>query len=276
MILVTGATGNAGGAVTRALVDAGAEVRALARDASGPAVPGGVHTVVGDLNRPETLAPHLAGVTSAFLLSGYDGFAETLENMKRAGVERVVLLSGGAAVATDVTNPISQYMIRSEEAVRGGEMAWTILRPYEFMSNALRWAEQLRGGDVVRAPFANVGVAVIDPRDIAAVAAIALLAEGHENKTYRLSGPQTLLPEDRVRILCEVLGRELRFEAQPDDEARAEMGANMPPEYVDAFIHFYVDGWVEESQVRSTVKQVTERDPRSFQDWAREHTDIFR
>jgi uncharacterized protein YbjT (DUF2867 family) len=155
-------------------------------------------------------------------------------------------------------------------------MAWTILRPYEFMSNALRWAEQLRAGDVVRAPFANVSVAVIDPRDIAAVAVEALLGEGHEGKSYRLSGPQSLLPEDRVRILAAVLGRELRFEAQPDDEARVEMSASMPPEYVDAFMHFYVDGWVAESQVLSTVEEITGREPRAFEQWGTEHADSFR
>jgi len=236
----------------------------------------GAEPAVGDVNRPETLKPHLEGITGVFLLSGYEGFDETLASMREAGVKRVVLLSGGAAVAADVSNPISQYMIRSEDAVRGAGMAWTILRPYEFMSNALRWVEQLRDGDVVRAPFANVRVAVIDPRDIAAVAAAALLAEGHESKTYRLSGPQALLPEDRVRILAAVLGRELRFEAQPDDEARTEMSASMPPEYVDAFIHFYVDGWVEESQVLSTVEEVTGTEPRTFEQWAVQHADRFR
>ena len=57
------------------------------------------------------------------------------------------------------------------------------------MSNALRWRDQLREGDVVREPFANVPVAVIDPHDIAAVAASALRAEGHDGRTYVLSGP---------------------------------------------------------------------------------------
>jgi uncharacterized protein YbjT (DUF2867 family) len=275
MILVTGATGNAGGAVVRALVDAGQAVRALVRDAESSPLPQGVEVALGDLNRPETLKRHLEGVTGVFLLSGYEGLDETLANMREAGVERIVLLSGGAAVATDPSNPISQYMIRSEEAVRGAKMAWTILRPYEFMSNALRWAEQLRDGDVIRAPFANVGVAVIDPRDIAAVAVTALLEEGHEGKAYRLSGPRTLLPEDRVRILGRALGRELRFEAQPDDEARAEMSASMPPEYVDAFMHFYVDGWVAESQVLPTVEEVTGREPRTFEQWAVEHAGSF-
>jgi uncharacterized protein YbjT (DUF2867 family) len=276
MILVTGGTGNAGGAVVRALVDRGEQVRALVRDEKAGSVPQAAQRAVGDLNRPETLKPHLDGVAAAFLLSGYEGLDETLANMRAAGVERIVLLSGGAAVATEVDNPISQYMTRSEEAVRGSGLAWTILRPYEFMSNALRWAEQLRAGDVVRAPFANVSVAVIDPRDIAAVAVAALLEKGHESKSYRLSGPESLLPEDRLRVLGGALGRDLRFEAQSEDEARAEMSASMPREYVDAFVNFYVGGWVEESQVLSTVREVTGREPGTFEQWARANSAAFR
>lgn len=236
MILVTGARGNAGTAVVRALLERGERVRALVRDLETRLAADGVEPVIGDLNRPETIEPHLTGVAGVFLLSGYDRLDETLAGMRAAGVQRVVLLSGGAAVAADANNPISQYMLGSERAVQGTGMAWTILRPYEFMSNTARWAEQLRAGDVVRAPFANTSVAVIDPRDIGAVAATALLEEGHAGKSYRLSGPQSLLPEERVRILGAALGRKLRFEAQSDDEARAEMGASMPPEYVEAQI----------------------------------------
>src|SRR5215217_1258048 len=202
MILVTGATGNAGGAV------------------------------VGDLDRPASLTGALAGARGLFLLPGYRDMPGVLAKARGAGVETVVLLSGGAAVATDVGNPISRYMIGSEDAVRDSGLAWTILRPHEFMSNALRWASQVRAG-LVRAPFAQVSVAVIDPRDIAAAAVAALLDPRHEGKAYRLSGPESLLPEQRVHMLGEVLGRELRFEGQPDDEAKAEMSDSMPPEYVN-------------------------------------------
>jgi uncharacterized protein YbjT (DUF2867 family) len=143
------------------------------------------------------------------------------------------------------------------------------------MSNALRWRDQLKAGDVVVEPFANVRVAVIDPHDIAAVAARALLDDGHEGRSYVLSGPQALLPADRVRLLGAALGRELRFEAQSDAEARAQMSAQMPVEYVDAFFDFYVDGSLDESQVQPTVEEVIGRAPRSFEQWAAEHADAF-
>jgi uncharacterized protein YbjT (DUF2867 family) len=274
MILVTGATGNAGGAVVRALVERDEHVRGLVRSADA-ILPSGAEAVVGDLDRPASLTEALAGARGLFLLSGYRDMPGLLAKARGAGVERVVLLSGGAAVATDVSNPISRYMIRSEEAVRDSGLAWTILRPHEFMSNALRWASQVRAG-LVRAPFAQVSVAVIDPRDIAAAAVAALLDPRHEGKTYRLSGPESLLPEQRVQMLGEVLGRELRFEGQPDDEAKAEMSDSMPPEYVDAFIGFNSGGWLDESPVLPTVEEITGRRPGTFEGWAFDHVEAFR
>ena len=79
-----------------------------------------------------------------------------------------------------------------------------------------------------------------------------------------------------MAILGEVLGRELRFEAQSDDEARAEMSETMPPEYVDAFMAFFAEGTLDESEVLPTVEQVTGRPPRNYREWATEHADAFR
>jgi uncharacterized protein YbjT (DUF2867 family) len=273
LIFVTGATGNAGGAVVRALAAAGEPVRALVR--GGADLPAGVEQVTGDLNRAETLRPHLEGVQAAFLLSGYDGLAETLAAMGEAGVRRVVLLSSSAAPSGDMTNAVARYHILSERAVRESGLAWTFLQPDSFMTNTFQWIPQLRAGDVVRAPFGDVRVATIDPDDVGAVAAAALTSSAHEGRTYRLSGPESLLPADRVATLARVVGRELRFEAQSDDEARAEMSESMPPEYVDAFMSFFADGTLDESEVLPTVREVTGREPRSFEAWARAHADAF-
>jgi uncharacterized protein YbjT (DUF2867 family) len=174
VILVTGATGNAGGAVVRALVNSGEQVRALVRDSDHAPLPTGVEAVAGDLNEPATLAGHLEAVCAAFLLSGYEGLEETLANMRRAGVERVVLLSSSAAPAGDLTNAVARYHILSERAVRESGLGWTFLQPNTFMTNTFRWIPQLRLRDVIRAPFADVSVATIDPDDIGAVAAVGV------------------------------------------------------------------------------------------------------
>jgi uncharacterized protein YbjT (DUF2867 family) len=274
VILVTGATGNAGRAVVRALLDRGEQVRALVRDGAG-SLPEGVARAVGDLNRPDTLTAHLDDVDAVFLLSGYDGLEQTLADMRNAGVGRVVLLSSSAAPGGDLSNAVARYHILSEQAVRESGLAWTFLRPNSFMSNALRWRPQLHAGDVVRLPFADVAVASIDPDDLGAVAAAALTEPGHQGRAYRLSGPQSLRPAEQVAIVGRALGRELRFEAQSDEEARAEMSRSMPPEYVEAFMRFFAEGDVDESAVLPTVAELTGRQPRSFERWASAHSEDF-
>jgi uncharacterized protein YbjT (DUF2867 family) len=275
VILVSGATGNIGRELVEQLSAAAVPVRALVR-APDVQLPDGVQRAIGNLNEPDSVTPALEGVTGVFLLPGYRDLPGLLKRAGGAGVERVVLLSGGSAVASDPDNAISRYMLASEQDVRASGLQWTILRPCAFMSNALRWIPQLRAGDLVTLPFANVANAVIDPHDIAAVASAALLSGGHEGRAYRLSGPEALLPADQVRILGEALERELRFQAQSDEEARAEMSQAMPTEYVDAFFSFYVGGTLDESQVLPTVEEVTGERPRSFEQWVAHHADMFR
>jgi uncharacterized protein YbjT (DUF2867 family) len=277
MILVTGATGNIGGELVRVLADAGEDVRALIRrNADRSALPAGVEGFIGDLNRPETLSAALAGVRGVHLLSGYQDMPGLLAEMSRAGVEHVVLQSSSAVPGGDMTNAVARYHILSEAAVRESGIAWTFLQPNSFMSNTLQWVPQLQAGAVVRAAFPDVRVATIDPYDVASVSALALTSKGHEGQSYRLSGPESLLPADRVAVLADVLGRELRFEGQSDAEARAEMSESMPAEYVEAFFSFFADGKLDESQVLPTVQEVTGRPPRSFEEWTRAHADAFR
>lgn len=272
MILVTGATGNVGSELVHALARAGEPVRALVRRPTDlPA-----ERVVGDLNHPESLGPALDGVRAVFLLPGYQDMCGLLTRIRQAGVERVVLLSGMSVVADDTRNAVSEYMIRSEDAVRESGLAWTFLRPNAFMSNALRWLPQLRAGDTVRDAFGTVPVASVDPYDIAAVALRALLDPGHEERIHPLSGPEPLLPAQRLAVLGEVLGRDLRFEALSDEEGRADMAAaGVPEPYIRAFFGFYADGTLDESRVYPTVEKITGRPPRTFREWATDHRAEF-
>lgn len=276
MILVTGATGNVGGELVEALLDADQNVRALTRSSRPSTLPAEVEAVVGDLNQPNTLDAALAKVSGVFLLSGYADMPGLLSAIRDAGTERVVLLSSGAVAGGDTSNAVVRYNALSEKAVRESGVPWTILRPSGFHSNALQWVAQLRDGNVIREPFAQVPVAAIDPYDIAAVAALALTAPGHESATYRLTGPEPILPADRVRILADVLQRQLRLEPLSDAEARAQMSRDMPVDYVDAFMSFFADRAYDDSLVRPTVQQLLARHPRSFQQWAAAHAKSFR
>ncbi len=274
MILVTGATGNVGRELVRALAARGASVRALARRSAGTTFPGTVEVVSGDLAAPESLGGTLAGVRKAFLLGGFTS-VDLVRRLADAGVEHVVVLTSRCVVGGKPDNAITGWRLDAEAAVRGSGIPWTILHPSGFHSNALRWLPQLQRGDVVRAPWPDVPIASIDPADIAAVAATALSEPGHEHTAPTLSGPQPLTPGEQVSILARVLGRPLRFEAQSDAEARAELSVDTPAPVVDGFFRFFSDGEFDDSPVVDTVRELTGRAPRTFEQWAREHASEY-
>jgi uncharacterized protein YbjT (DUF2867 family) len=275
MILVTGATGNVGGELVSALLARGEPVRATVRDPSRASVPAGVEVVQGDLEFPESMTTALTGIRGIFLLGGWSDMPEILRRAARAGAERIVLLTSRCVVGGRPDNAITRMWLDSEAAVRGAGIAWTVLRPSGFQSNALRWLPQLRAGDVVRAPWPHLSSAVIDPADIAAVAATVLTEHGHDGVAHALSGPEALSPADQVATLARVLARPLRYEPISDEQARSEMAESTPAAYVDAFFRFYSDGEFDDSAVLDTVSGITGRPPGTFEDWATAHAAAF-
>lgn len=213
---------------------------------------------------------------AAFLLAGYNDMPGILADMKTAGVQRVVLLSTGAVPGGDLDNAVVRFNVVSEAAVRDSGLGWTVLRPSGFMSNTLQWVPQLRQGDAVREPFADVPIAVIDPADIGAVAAAVLLGGGHQGRSYRLTGPVALLPEDRARILGDVLGRRIVLTAESDEEARQRMSESMPADMADSFFQFFRRGGYEDSQINHVGPGLLGRPLRSFREWSERHADAFR
>ena len=270
-VLVTGATGNAGGAVVEALAEQGIPGRALVR--SERELPAGIEPVVGDLNRPETFVDALPAVTGIFLMSGYERLDELLANAVHAGVRKVVVLSS-SSLDGDVTNAVAAYHHATEEAVRASGLAWTFLRPNSFMSNTLRWRDQLRAGDEVRVQFPDVPVSTIHPRDIGDVSVRALQG-GHDGHVLRLTGPVALTPVEQVAILADALGRPLTAYPMSRAETHDALFASMPEPYARAVEGFFGDRTIDETTVNGTVAEVTGHQPRTLQAWAQENAALF-
>ena len=198
MILVTGATGTVGSALVRELLARGAEVLALTRDPAKIRPQPGL-TVTTTPRRADAaflVAPAGPGIPAvdASLLSAI------------TGTPRVVKLSAiGTPDGPDPDNPFAWHQ-PGEQALRESDHEWTILRPSSFASNSLAWAADIRAGRPIANLFGDGKQGVIDPADIAAVAAEALLVGGHHGRTYTLTGPELISLPEQVTQLGEVLG----------------------------------------------------------------------
>jgi uncharacterized protein YbjT (DUF2867 family) len=275
MILISGATGTIGSEVVKALLPAHAEhIRVLTRN-PGAVFPEGTEKVVADLGDGD-LAPALDGVRAVFSLSEGLNIAAHGQRLitaaQQAGVERIVKLSV-RNVAHGATDPITTLHRAGEEAIRDSGIGWTFLRPTAFMSNALNWTGMIAGDQVVYAPFAVGRAAVVDPADIAAVAAACLTQDGHDHRIYELTGPDPLSPADQVAILSKVLDRDLRYaEADPADSVAQMVSYGMPEDLASAIIEQFrstLEPWSPEPT--SDVTTVTKRRARTFADWAQAH-----
>jgi uncharacterized protein YbjT (DUF2867 family) len=281
MIVVTGATGNVGRPLVRALAAAGAKVTAVSRRAGSAGVPAGVLTMAADLTDPESLWPALDGADALFL---HDGGAsapalrprEILDAVGAAGVSRVVLLSSQGVRTRPESHSHGVVLRAIEDAVRESGPDWTILRPGGFHSNMYAWSASVRAGRTVVAPFGDVGMPTIDPADVAEVAAKVLLEDGHAGKVYELTGPVLTTPRQRTETIGEALGEPVRFVEQSREEARVQMLEFMPAWAVDTTLAVLGAPTSSEQRISPAVEQVLGRTPRTFADWIQDHISAFR
>lgn len=277
MILVAGATGNIGRALLGELRVSGAgPVRGLTRDGTRARFPEGVEVCEGDLADPASLVSALDGVRSLFLVSRIGSDAEVLDAARRAGVEHVVLVSS-IAVRTHPHLGPARENAAVERLVEDSGLAWTVLRPTQFASNALWWAADVRERRTVRLPYPDVGLPTIHPADIAAVARVALTEPGHRGRTYALTGPERVTARQQVDAVAAALGRKVPVTEIGREEAHREMSAILGAEVADAVLDL-TGGDVNDEllAVRDTVETVTGVPARPFHQWASENVAAFR
>lgn len=154
-------------------------------------------------------------------------------------------------------------------------MRWTILRPGGFDSNALWWRESIRRNRTAAAPSADVGLPLVDPADIAGVAAAALRDGAHDGRTYHLTGPVPVSPREQATAIEHALGVPIRFLEQTRERAREEMLRFMPPAIVEGTLAILGTPSAAEVRVSPDVERVLGRPAHPFAEWARRNAPVF-
>jgi uncharacterized protein YbjT (DUF2867 family) len=277
MILVTGATGQAGSQVVRAVLEHGHEVRAFVRDADKAHRLFGdtVDLALGDFADPHTVRAALEGA-GVVVLSGPDDprrvewESRLIDAAAATGVRRIVKVSSivaepGSSVA------FWDWHGRIEEHLRESGVSAVILRCGPYMSNVVAAAEPVAREGRLYAPAGDARIAMIDPRDVGAAAA------AHDGRTYVLTGPEAITYAEVAAELSAATAREVEFIDLPDEDAEQGMIlgglSGFAAEHVVKVFAMLRQGVAE--QVTATVESLTGRPPRDFAGFARDHARLF-
>src|SRR5882724_11235918 len=281
-VLVTGARGTVGRDVAKQLARKGAAVRAGVRDQAKARKQFGADIALAtfDFEDAASFPGALKGVEKVFLLLPLMSNQVEVANAfvdaaKHGGVRHIVKLS---AIGADASPPYTfgKWHADSEQHIRESGLAFTFLRPNSFMQNFITYFQPHDG--TIYLPWGNGKASFVDTRDIAAVAAEALTSDGHEGKTYTLTGPAALGIAEVASILSDVASREINYVDVPESAARDGMlQAGLPQWQVDGLMELHAankqNRW---AAVTSDVEKVTGKPAISFAKFARDHAHRFR
>jgi uncharacterized protein YbjT (DUF2867 family) len=285
MILITGASGNVGGAVLSEAMKTREKVRAMYRsEADAAKAPAGVEAVVADFSDRESLRRALRGVETVFLVCSPIPDLVKLESSmvdacKEADVRRIV--KNSAMGAGEVEGSFPNWHKAVENRIEQSGIAHTILRPDTFMQNIPAfYAPTIRTQGAFFSASKNSHIGFIDVRDIAAVAVKALTLGPQETRSdaYELTGPEGLTYADLAARISRVAGRPVQYVDLPPAELKKGMlGSGMPEWQAEALIRLvgYYTSRTREV-LNDNVKKILGREARNMDDFLRENADAFR
>ncbi|MFI6477550.1 NAD(P)H-binding protein [Nonomuraea sp. NPDC050663] len=275
LVLVTGATGLVGRPLVDLLLAQGVRVRAVSRRPEEAGQPDKVEVVAPGTGMFE-------GVRSVFLNPRAVGLraAEFLEQARRGGAVKVVAMS-----ALNVDHPLEHQPSRqrgdfnkeAEEAAVASGLDWCALRSgYYAVNTVSQWGAQIRAGDVVRSPFPEAAWAPLHERDLAAVAAHALLGDELLGRRPVLTGPRALTQQEMVEAIGAAIGRPLRYQAvsaQAAEHGLVRQGFSEGA--ARGFIAMQGLSYLQPGLVSPEVEEILGRPALGFEQWAVEHAADF-
>ncbi|BBQ00926.1 NmrA family protein (plasmid) [Burkholderia sp. SFA1] len=269
MYVITGITGQVGGALADALLQQGRPVRAVVRDEKKGAAwaARGCDMALADMTDADALASAFEGAQGVFILPPPEfdpapGFPEAravidaiVAAVKRAKPRKIVCLSTIGAQAAH-SNLLTQRMLL-EDALREQSIPVTFLRPGWFMENCAWDVESARNEGIVRSFLQPLDRAIpmIATDDIGRLAAKLLQEEWTGARVVELEGPRRTSPDDIAAAFSQVLGRPVRAQAVPRESWEAlfvSQGMRHPMPRI-RMLDGFNEGWIDFEGSRETI-----------------------
>jgi uncharacterized protein YbjT (DUF2867 family) len=237
VILVTGATGQQGGAVATALLTKGQKIRVMSRtpEKAAALAQAGAEVVKGDLTNASDLQAALRGVHGVFAMStpfeaGMDQEVRQgimmADAAKQAGIAHYVYTSVGSA-HRNTGIPHFETKWKVEQHIRQIGLPATILRPVWFMENFTTFSKPSAEGILMMPMRADKKLAMVALRDIGEFGAAAFMRPNDFlGQAIDLAGDELTMPEVSAQ-LSKVTGRSIQFQALPLEQAEAALGHDL-------------------------------------------------
>ena len=237
LILVTGATGQQGGAVATALLTKGQKIRVMSRtpEKASALAQAGAEVVKGNLTNPSDLQAALRGVHGVFAMStpfeaGMDQEVRQgimmADAAKQAGIAHYVYTSVGSA-HRNTGIPHFETKWKVEQHIRQIGLPATVLRPVWFMENFTTFLKPSAEGILMMPMRADKKLAMVALRDIGEFGAAAFMRPNDFlGQAIDLAGDELTMP-DVAAHLSKVTGRSIQFQGLPLEQAEAAMGHDL-------------------------------------------------
>lgn len=282
MILVTGASGNAGKEVLKSIIASGQPAKALFRSTQDAGnAPAGVPAVIADFADAGALNCALEGIDKVYLVCApvpqlVELESKAIDACKRTGVEYIVLNSALGAGRFHASFP--SWHAEVEKVLERSGMNFTIIRPNSFMQNIVNYcAPTIRSQGAFYASMGSAPVSFIDVRDVGAFVAGLFNSTGHNRRTYELNGPEAVTYYQLADLISQVTGRPAKYIDLPVSQLRQSMlETGMPSWQADALLElqrYYVEGGGGE--VDGVVASVIGRQPTRLSTFLRESAPVF-
>lgn len=268
MILITGANGQTGRAIIKALLSKGERIRAFVyktEQIQEIKSLGEMEVVVGDMMDQKAVDEAFIGISTVYhICSAVNPHEVEIGQMvinaaRKAKVEHFVYHSVLHSVLQDM--PHHQKKLMVEELLVNSGIPYTIIQPAVFMQNILESWKSLSEKGIFQQKFfttQETRMCMVDLEDLAEVASIILTTPGHTGVTYELCGPENLSLSDMVEAMELIFGREIKVETPQDETFAAQLKKFGAQDYqvntlLKMFQHYNEHGFVGNPNVLTWI-----------------------
>lgn len=283
-VLITTANGMFGNALARELAGApDVQVRAMVRDRSKfTADAPNIEVFEGDMDRPESLAGPMEGVTNVFLaapISDQIGvrYKNVVEAAKQSGQPHIAAIHGAVNHKGDT---LEQPFSAGIEALKSSGLPWTLISPTSVMETALSATAATAPLGCVLSMTGDGKNALVANRDVAIATRAVITGNGHDGKDYRFTGPQLLDMEQICAAISKQVGRKITYYDLPEDEFAAMMLKNSEikdPAVLEQMVIMHLRAWKEgrAEVITDTFSDLTGQAGTTLEAWLETNHQLF-